>query len=119
MVTISVSFLWILNALQRELCDLKLVQGWKISNFTLVIDNDRPFLSRGYFSNEIRKMIENEFAMVFALFCGTVITSLFELGVSHLDLEVSKFNFWSLMFHVVLLTCLFFPSKSKSTYKKY
>ena len=44
------------------------------------------------------------------MFCGTVITGLFELGVSHLDLEVSKFNFWSLkffLFDVVFLTCLF------------
>ena len=41
-----------------------------------------------------------------SMFCGTVITGLFELGVSHLDLEVSKFNFWSLMFDVVFLTCL-------------
>ena len=72
-----------------------------------------------HFSKEVGTTIEKEFAMAFALFCGTVITSLFELGVSHLDLEVSKFNFWSLMFHVVLLTCLFFLSKStKSTLQR-
>lgn len=49
-----------------------------------------------------------ELSAVISMFCGTVITGLFELGVFHPHLEVSKFNFWSLMFDVVFLRVLSF-----------
>ena len=89
---------------------------WSLETSSFI--KGRPFWTLG-FSN-VGKIDENEseivsnesdeFSAANSMFCGTVITGLFELGVSHLDLEVSKFNFWSLkffLFDVVFLTCLF------------
>ena len=83
-------------------------QIWSLGTSTFI--DDRPFwtqLNRWKISeSEIISNESDEFSAAISMFCGTVITGLFELGVSHLDLEVSKFNFWSLMFDVVFLTCL-------------
>ena len=95
---------------------------WSIETSSSI--NCRPFWTLGFPKN-VGKIDENEseiisnesdeFSAASSMFCGTVITGLFELGVSHLDLEVSKFNFWSLkffLFDVVFSYVSFFRPKS-------